>query len=199
MSSSPVVLAVAPVAIAKKSAVPKAKPTHPSFAIMITEGIRKMADKTGSSKQAISKFISSNYQVDLSNKLMSKHFRLALVAGAQSGHFKQVKGTGASGSFKIGDATKSAAKKEKEATKPKKEAATATKKVIKKKPTAVASISKFVKVKVVVVAKKVTKVVAKKPAADAKPKKNIRKPVVVKAPLKKVVVPAAALPPVQPW
>ncbi len=195
MSAAPVEVKAAPVAkVAKKpAAAPKAKPNHPTFAVMITEAIKKLNERSGSSKQAISKYIASNYQVDMTSNLMAKHFRVALVSGSTSGFFKQVKGTGANGSFKVGEATKTAekvaAKKEKDAAKPKKEV---VKKAVAKKPAAKAAVKTVVKVKVV----------KKKPAAavakpDAKPKKNVRKPVVVKATAKKAVAAKVAKPTVK--
>ena len=153
-----------------KSTTPKAKPAHPTFAVMINDAIKKLNEpRTGSTKQSISKFISANYAVDLTSKLQNSQFKKALNKGVETENLKQVKGTGANGSFKIGETAKTAeklkAKKEKEAAKPKKE----VKKVAEKKTKTMKTVS---------VAKKINK-------ADDKPKKNVRTPV-IKVIVKKV-------------
>ena len=165
-----------------KSTTPKAKPAHPTFAVMINDAIKKLNEpRTGSTKQSISKFISANYAVDLTSKLQNSQFKKALNKGVETENLKQVKGTGANGSFKIGETAKTAeklkAKKEKEAAKPKKE----VKKVAEKKTKTMKTVSvakKTKTMKTVSVAKKINK-------ADDKPKKNVRTPV-IKVIVKKV-------------
>jgi len=76
-------------------------------------------ERGGSSRQAILKYIVKHYNVGHDERLVNAHLKLALRAGVKNGTLKQAKGTGASGSFRVGD------KKEK-AEKPKK------KKVVKK-------------------------------------------------------------------
>jgi len=183
MSAAPVEVKIAPVAKSvKKPSTPKAKSDHPTFAVMITEAIKQLNERSGSSKQAISKFIASNYSVDMTNNLKAKHFRVALVSGSNSGFFKQVKGTGATGSFKVGEATKSAdkveAKKVKEAAKPKKIVPKVDKKPVIKE-------TKKVVVKV--------KVAKQTVDSTPKPKKNVRKPVAVKVAVKKAIAKATTV------
>lgn len=169
----------------KKATTPKAKPTHPAFAVMINDAIKKMAEtRTGSTKQSISKFICANYTVDLTDNKKNSHFKKALNQGVETGNLKQVSGTGANGRFKIGETAKNAeklkAKKEKEAAKPTKE----VKKVVKKtvvKESATAT-------KKAITKKDATKTIIKKATkADAKPKKNVHKPIIVKVTAKKAL------------
>lgn len=68
---------------------------------MITESLQKLNEKTGSSRQAILKFIVSNYSVD--QKLANQYLKVALKNGVKSGILKQLKGVGASGSFKLAE------------------------------------------------------------------------------------------------
>lgn len=88
-----------PVKTAKKSR----NHNHPKFIDMIVEGLQKMNEKSGSSRQAILKFIVSNYPVD--QKLANQYVKIALKNGVKSGLLKQLKGIGASGSFKLADKT----------------------------------------------------------------------------------------------
>ena len=173
--SVPVVATPAAVPVAKKTkaavkpakaaaAKPKvAKSTaskHPKFTEMISAAITKLAERSGSSKQAILKFIMANYQLD--SKIANQHLKLALRSGVKSGAFKQTTGIGASGSFKLSE-------KKKEAKKP-----VAPKKVEAKKPKAVAAKPKTTKAVVKPKAKSAVKPAAAKPkpkaAAVAKPK-----------------------------
>ena len=71
---------------------------HPTYVNMVMAALNTMSDRKGSSKQAIEKFICSNYQVGLMYK---GHLKRALRKGVNSGTLIQTKGKGASGSFKI--------------------------------------------------------------------------------------------------
>lgn len=93
--SSPV--AKTPIKTSKKAKTSN----HPKFIDMISEGLQKLDEKTGSSRQAILKFIVSNYPVD--PKLANQYLKIALKNGVKSGVLKQLKGVGASGSFKLAE------------------------------------------------------------------------------------------------
>lgn len=121
----------------KKKAGAKKPADHPKYSEMIAAGIGALKERSGSSRQAILKYIQSNYKVgDGANT----HVKMALKRGVASGALKQIKGTGASGSFKIAEkpkpAKKPAAKKSaaKKAT-PKKKTKAAVKKPSAKKAT----------------------------------------------------------------
>merc|ERR1712064_237402 len=100
----------------KAPAKPKAPAAHPPYAAMIKAAVKALADKKGSSKQAILKYICANYKVDAANAVSRTRFALkkmvdskALVAAAAAGK----KGAG---SFKL--AAKEPAAKKKVARKP---------------------------------------------------------------------------------
>lgn len=134
----------------KKASKPKKPAAHPKYCDMIKAAITSLKERGGSSRQAILKYICANYKVD--GDKAKNHLKIALRAGIKNGTLKQSKGTGASGSFRLGEAKKAAKKpKAKKAKKPKAAAA--------KKPKA----------------KKAKKPKAKKPAGEkkaAKPKKT---------------------------
>ena len=97
----------------KKATKPKKDAAHPKYSEMIAAAVAGLKERGGSSRQAILKYIQANYKVGESANV---HLKLALKSGVKAGALKQAKGTGASGSFKLGEKPKKAAKK---ATKPK--------------------------------------------------------------------------------
>merc|ERR1711981_20304 len=107
--------AAAPAAKAPKAAKPKAAPTHPKTTVMIVAAVKALKDRKGSSLAAIKKYIAANYKVDTVK--LAPFIKKGIKSLVEKKALIQVKGKGASGSFK-------AAKEEK---KPKK-------KVVKKKP-----------------------------------------------------------------
>jgi len=144
----------------KKAAVKKTA-DHPKYGDMIAAAIGILKERSGSSRQAILKHIQGNYKVGDS---APTHVKLALKRGVTGGQLKQVKGTGASGSFKLADKpkkVKKAAPKKPKTKKPKAKKAAAKKPAAKKakKPAA----------------KKSKKPAAKKPAAKKAPKKKAPK------------------------
>ena len=154
--------AAAPV---KKVAKPKKPAAHPPYAEMIAKAIVAIADKKGSSKAAIKKYILANFKVE-DNKKTNSNLNLALKKGVAGGKILTAKGH--AGTFK-------AAKAEK----PKK----VVKKVVKKTPKKAA--------KKPAAEKPAVKKVAKKPAAKKSPAKKVakkpaaKKPVAKKTPVKK--------------
>lgn len=148
------------------------KQDHPKYADIIVAAIGALKERSGSSRQAILKYAQANYSVkDGANT----HLKQALKRGVAAGTLKQVKGAGASGSFKVAE---KAAKKVKKVKKPKakkpvkKAAAKKTPKKAAKKPAAKKPAAKKAK-------KPAAKKVAKKPAA--------KKPAAKKPAAKKVV------------
>ena len=150
----------------KKKAAPKKPADHPKYSEMITAAIAALKERTGSSRQAIVKYISANYKVGDS---AGTHVKLALKRGVASGQLKQVKGAGASGSFK--NVEKAKPKPKKPAAK--KPAAKKAKKPAAKKPAAKKPAAKKTPKK------------AKKPAAKKTPKKAAKKPAAKKPAAKK--------------
>lgn len=164
---SDAVVATPKPAKAKKAAKPKKPASHPKYSDMIKAALTALKEKGGSSRQAILKYIIANNKVDA--EAASRHLRMALKAGVKNGTLKQSKGTGASGSFKLGE---SAVKKPKakKAAKPKKAAAVKKpKKAVTKKP---AGEKKAAKPK----AKKAKSPKKAKAAGEKKPKKVAKSP-----------------------
>ena len=165
-------------AAAKKpeKAKAKAKPAeHPKYSEMVAAAIVALKERSGSSRQAILKYISANYKV---SDHAGTHLKLALKRGVTSGALKQVKGTGASGSFKVAEKPK-APKKKPAAKKP---AAKKTPKKAAKKPAAKKATPK----------KAAKKPAAKKPAAKKPAKKPAAKKPAKKAAAKKKSTPKKA-------
>lgn len=151
----------------KKPAAAKKPADHPKYIDMITAAIAALKERTGSSRQAIVKYIKGNYKV---GDGCDTHIKMALKRGVASGALKQVKGSGASGSFKLVEKAKPKPKKVVKAKKP------AAKKVAKAKKPAKKSTPKKTKAK----AAKPKSASAKKPAA----KKTKKKPAAKKTPKK---------------
>ncbi|XP_050359304.1 late histone H1-like [Nymphalis io] len=92
-------------AAAKK---PKAKPTHPKTSEMVNSAIKELKERSGSSLQAIKKYIAAQYKVD--SEKLAPFIRKYLKSAVESGALIQTKGKGASGLFKLESKT-SASKK----------------------------------------------------------------------------------------
>merc|ERR1712242_583087 len=127
-------------AAAKKGTKPKKPAEHPTYAVMIAAAIAALKDRTGSSRQAILKYVCANYKVDAAKA--GTHLRLALKAGIKKGSLKMAKESGkGAGCFKLVKVEKpkkkAAPKKKPAAKKAKKPAAKkAAKKPAAKKPAA---------------------------------------------------------------
>lgn len=65
-------------------------PTKPTYAVMVTESIRALGDRTGSSVPAIKKQLGSQYQID-ATKINQKALTNAIKKGVQAGDFVQIK------------------------------------------------------------------------------------------------------------
>jgi len=92
--------------------------SHPKYSDMIKSALKALNDRSGSSRAAILKFVLANYSLDPVQA--NQHLKLALKNGVKAKSFKQTKGNGASGSFKLatnGDG-KPAKKKSTKAKKP---------------------------------------------------------------------------------
>ncbi|XP_027365330.1 histone H1-like [Abrus precatorius] len=173
----------------RKMAATKKPLSHPPFAVMITEAIASLKERTGSSQYAITKFIEGKHKElpPTFRKLILHQLKKAVASG------KLVK---VKNSFKLAPtrsapvkaAPAPAAKKPKAVTKPstkaaasKPKAAAKTKAVAKPKAKTTASSAKpKAKAAKVTVAKKV----AAKPARKT-PVKSAKKPKSVKSPAKK--------------
>ena len=181
-------MAEAAAAPVKKVAKPKKPAAHPAYAEMIAKAIVGIADKKGSSKAAIKKYILANFKVE-DTKATNTQLNLALKRGVAGG--KLVTAKGHAGTFKAAKAEKPKKKvvkktpkkavKKPAAKKPaaKKPAAKKSPKKVAKKPAAKKPAAKKSP------AKKAVKKVVKKPAAKKTPKKVVKKPAAKKPAAKK--------------
>lgn len=110
-----------------KPKISKKPVDHPKYSDMIKAAILTLKDRSGSSRQAIVKYITANYKV---GETAGRHVKVALKKGTDDGTFIHTKGVGASGSFKL------AKEQNKPSTKPtaSKKKANAEKKAVVKKP-----------------------------------------------------------------
>ena len=92
----------------KKASKPKNPSTHPKYSDMIKAAITSLKEPRGSSLQVIINNIRKNYKVN-DKGIVCIPTKIALKREVASGALKQVKGSGTSGSFKVGE--KAAAKK----------------------------------------------------------------------------------------
>ena len=150
---------------AKKATKPKAPAAHPKYSEMIASAITALKDRTGSSRQAILKYICANYKVDAAKAAVQ--LRMALKRGVEKGALKMARASGkGAGCYKVVKVEKP--KKVKKVKKP------AAKKPAAKKPAAKKSPKKAAK-----------KPAAKKPAKKAAKKPAAKKPAAKKAAAKK--------------
>merc|ERR1712037_408781 len=119
----------------KKPAKAKTAPSHPTYSVMITAAVGALKDRTGSSRQAILKYICANYKVD--DKKAATQTRLALKRMTAGGELKMAKDKGkGAGCYKLASSEKAekpapATKAKKPAKKEKKPVAAKKAKVIK--------------------------------------------------------------------
>ena len=151
----------------------KAPAAHPKYSVMIAAAIAALKDRSGSSRQAILKYICANYKVDAAKAAVQ--LRLALKRAVAKGALKMARESGkGAGSYKLVKVVKP--KKEKKAKKPKAKKPKKVKKVTKAKKPAAKKAKKPAKKAV----KKPAKKAVKKPA-----KKAVKKPAKKVAPKKK--------------
>ena len=78
----------------------KKSSNHPTYAEMISAAILSLKDRTGSSRQAIAKYVCANYQVDADKAAFN--LRRALKKGLEDGVFKTARQSGkGAGSFRL--------------------------------------------------------------------------------------------------
>uniref|UniRef100_A0A914P475 H15 domain-containing protein n=1 Tax=Panagrolaimus davidi TaxID=227884 RepID=A0A914P475_9BILA len=100
--------------------ISKSDPNRPSYGDMIKAAISEHKNKKGSSREAILKYITETYNIPKASFSQTNvQVRHALKRGVESGALKQVTGTGASGSFKLGNGSGPEEKKVRRAPKKK--------------------------------------------------------------------------------
>ncbi|KOX74411.1 Histone H1.1 [Melipona quadrifasciata] len=85
------------------------KPSHPPTSKMVNAAIKELNNHKGSSIQAIKKYIATTYKVDVVK--LALFVKRYLKTAISSGTIVQVKGKGATGSFKLSTIKKSESKK----------------------------------------------------------------------------------------
>lgn len=193
--------------VAKKktgTAAAGAPAAHPKYSEMVQQALVALKERGGSSRQAVLKYIMANFKVAGDENMVNAHVKMALKAGVKNGALKQSKGTGATGSFRIGEKAKkapAAVKKAKApvAAKPKKSATAAAagkgaKKPIAKKAAAESKMkpaSEKMSTKATPSKSAVAKKTIKKTTAADKKKKTVTNKVAAAGPAKAKKVPSA--------
>jgi len=174
----------------------KSPANHPQYNVMVGNAIQALKEHKGSSRQAILKYIMANFKVGNDAKLVNTKIKSALKRGLKSGQLKHSKGTGATGSFRLGD-KKVASKKSKAVKSTASVGTPKSKKVAFKKPKSSKKMvpSESSKKMAPSEPKKAASIPLAKEVAFAKPKKTVSitkpviaiaaKPQVVKSPKKK--------------
>ena len=85
----------------KKTVKAKVVAVHPKFNEMVVSAISSLKERKGSSRNAILKYISANYKLGTNDKKINSNLKTCLRNGVSIGLLNQVKGTGATGSFKV--------------------------------------------------------------------------------------------------
>merc|ERR1712083_199518 len=153
---------------AKKAKAPAA---HPKYSVMIPAAIAGLKDRSGSSRQAILKWIKANYKVE--HPQAGQHLNMALKAGVKKGTLKMARASGkGAGSFKLGEKPKVAKKAKKPKAANKKAVKKPAKKAAKKVKKPAAKKAKKPAKKAAPKKKPAAKKAAKKPAKKAAPKKK---------------------------
>merc|ERR1712186_122328 len=86
---------------AKKAAKPKAPAAHPPYAAMIKAAVKALADKKGSSRQAILKYICANYKVDAAKAPARVRLALKKMIASKAVVSAAAAGKKGAGSFKL--------------------------------------------------------------------------------------------------
>ena len=163
--------------VAKPKAPKKVAASHPPYNEMVIAAITALKERSGSSRQAILKYIQANNSGLKPG--YETHAKMALKRLVAKGTLVQPKGTGASGSFKIGKVEKPEKKPVAKKPAPKKVAEKPKKPATPKKPAAKATTKpKKTTTKKATTAKPKTIAKPKKPAVKAtkaaKPKKTTK-------------------------
>jgi len=161
-----------------KAATKKPEASHPPTAVMVKAAIENLKERKGSSLIAIKKYCATNYKIDPVK--MSGFIKKALASGVEKKTILQVKGVGATGSFKLAKEEKKPKTVKKPKSSAKKPAASKKKTTAKSKPAASKKATpkkkKVEKSKTTKAAKPkkpvAKKAATKKPAAKAAPKKK---------------------------
>lgn len=161
---------------------------HPKYSEMVRAALTSLKERGGSSRQAVLKYIVKNFKVGTDESVVNTHLKMALRAGVKNASLKQSKGSGATGSFRLGQQQGEGAKKKPAAARAKKSPAKVASKPAKVKPS---SPGKKLAKKASAGPKKTKATAAAKPKAAKKAKADKPKKVVSPASPKKKVAAVA--------
>ncbi|XP_067836617.1 histone H1-like [Heptranchias perlo] len=180
-TAPPAAAAAPPKAPKKKKAVPRPKSTGPPLGEQILKIVADCKDRKGISLAAIKKVLATK---GLDVEKLRSQIKLSIKRNVEKGSLVQIKGTGASGSFRV-------AKKETQAKVVKKVKKQVTKKSPGKKPAAKKTAGKKLTAKKPAVKKSTTKKAAKSPIKKKAAAQKPKTPKTAKAKAKKVEKPRA--------
>merc|ERR1712047_189183 len=167
---------------AKKAAKPKVPASHPTYKVMTSAAIAALKEQKGSSRQGIIKYVVANYKLQATDpKKVNTHVKAALVRGLKEGIFKNSKGKGVTGSFKLTEKPKAPKKPKAKKTTTKKAAAADKPKKPKSPKKKAAAKPKAAKKPAVEKKPKAPKSPAKKAPAAKKPKAAKKSPAAKKS------------------
>jgi hypothetical protein len=92
--------------MAGKTAAKKHTADHPKYSEMVHQALSSLKERGGSSRQAVLKYIMKNFSVGKDENIVNTHLKIALRAGVKNATLKQSKGSGATGSFRLGEEAK---------------------------------------------------------------------------------------------
>ncbi len=89
-----------------KTAAKKHTADHPKYSEMVHQALSGLKERGGSSRQAVLKYIMKNFSVGNDENIVNTHLKIALRSGVKNATLKQSKGSGATGSFRLGEEAK---------------------------------------------------------------------------------------------
>src|SRR5207245_1361267 len=89
-----------------KTSAAKKHVDHPKYSEMVKQALASLKERGGSSRQAVLKYIIKNFKVGGDENVVNTHLKMALRAGVKNSSLKQSKGSGAAGSFRLGEEAK---------------------------------------------------------------------------------------------
>lgn len=93
-------------ATAGKGGAKKHNADHPKYSEMVHQALSNLKERGGSSRQAVLKYIMKNFNVGKDENVVNTRLKMALRAGVKNASLKQSKGSGATGSFRLGEEAK---------------------------------------------------------------------------------------------
>lgn len=90
---------------------PKKSSHHPAYFVMIKRALKDLKDVGGSSRQALLKYIQKNFCFEYGTQTINRYLKQALRTGVKNGTLVHTTGSGAAGSFRLGELKKAKQKR----------------------------------------------------------------------------------------